>query len=304
MHRVSARQVLPALLGASLLSLLVGKLEHQHHQRKVDAATIQLPSRPPFKSTASLAANPLSPFPHKGVSSNADSVQYSTRELDRATAHIVTVPAAYSVTVAIAPELTPVAAIAQQAGATVAINAGFFDPQNGQTTSHVTIDGAVAADPRRNARLMDNPDLAPYLDQILNRSEFRRYRCGSEGASQYAIVAHDASSPEGCHLVDAVGGGPQLLPKLTSVDEGFVATENGTRIRDAIGETQPNARSAVGLTAAGKVLLVAVAQHPNISGSGLSLVELADLMRSLGAETALNLDGGSSTTLYYEGQAY
>lgn len=291
-----------------MLSLLIGVSGHRHHQRQVDAAMAQSMPNPASQSPGSLAFQP-SPLSSQGASLDpasldTASIQYSTRELDQATAHIVTIPARYNVAVAIVPGLDPVAAIAQQAGAAVAINAGFFDPQNDQTTSHVVIDGEVAADPRDNERLMDNPDLAPYLDQILNRSEFRRYRCGSEGATQYAIVAHDASVPNDCQLVDAVGGGPQLLPNLTATEEGFVATEDGIRIRDAIGADQPNARSAVGLTAAGEILFVAVAQRPDVSGSGLSLIELANLMRSLGAETALNLDGGSSTTLYYRGQTY
>lgn len=45
--------------------------------------------------------------------------------------------------------------------------------------------------------------------------------------------------------VDASGGGPSLLPELTSVLEGFV--DNANR-RDALGSTQPNARTAMGIT--------------------------------------------------------
>jgi exopolysaccharide biosynthesis protein len=35
---------------------------------------------------------------------------------------------------------------------------------------------------------------------------------------------------------------------------------------------------------------------------GLTLYELADLMRSIGCENAYNLDGGSSSTLYFNGE--
>ncbi|MEM1426459.1 MAG: phosphodiester glycosidase family protein, partial [Cyanobacteria bacterium P01_H01_bin.130] len=38
------------------------------------------------------------------------------------------------------------------------------------------------------------------------------------------------------------------------------------------------------------------------SGRGPSLVEMANLMQGMGAVNALNLDGGSSTTLYLGGQ--
>ena len=38
--------------------------------------------------------------------------------------------------------------------------------------------------------------------------------------------------------------------------------------------------------------------------SGLSLPELADFMRSQGIQDALNLDGGSSSGMYYQGQIF
>ncbi len=60
------------------------------------------------------------------------------------------------------------------------------------------------------------------------------------------------------------------------------------------------ARSAIGITANGTVLLVTV--HTRISGGGASLSDIAQIMQQLGAIDALNLDGGSSTTLYLGGQ--
>lgn len=59
-------------------------------------------------------------------------------------------------------------------------------------------------------------------------------------------------------------------------------------------------RSAIGQTANGTLLLVAV--HNRVNGVGPSLTELAQLMQQLGAIAALNLDGGSSTGLYLGGQ--
>jgi exopolysaccharide biosynthesis protein len=180
------------------------------------------------------------------------------------------------------------------AGKIAVINAGFFDPSNRKTASYVTIAGAVVADPRQNERLMQNPKLKPYLNQIFNRSEFRRYQCGQQ--VNYAIALHNAPVPQGCELVDAVGGGPQLLPKLTAVAEGFVDPNTD---RDAIGMNQRNARSAIGIKPDGTVLLVLAAQKP----TGVSLPELAKALQELGAESALNLDGGSSSALVYRGKA-
>jgi len=180
-----------------------------------------------------------------------------------------------------------------------AVNAGFFDPNNGLTTSYVVQDGALVADPGQNQRLVGNPDLATYMDRILNRSEFRRYDCG--GTPSYAIALHQAPVPAGCALVDAVGAGPQLLPQDTSVEEGFVDRAAG---RDALGSQSANARSAVGLTADGSVVLVMVAQVPGVSPSGMTMGEVAELMRDRGVIQALNLDGGSSSTLIYGGTTH
>jgi Phosphodiester glycosidase len=59
-------------------------------------------------------------------------------------------------------------------------------------------------------------------------------------------------------------------------------------------------RSAIGSTATGKIWLVTV--HPHPGGKGPTLAEMAQLIQQMGAVDALNLDGGSSTSLYLGGQ--
>ncbi|HEY9886780.1 MAG TPA: hypothetical protein V6D02_00160, partial [Candidatus Obscuribacterales bacterium] len=87
-------------------------------------------------------------------------VTHRTYELPQTTVEVVLVPPAAErrVAIAVVDALTPLAAIADSTGAIAAINAGFFDPQNGLTTSYVTVDGAIVADPTHNDRLMTNPD--------------------------------------------------------------------------------------------------------------------------------------------------
>jgi hypothetical protein len=60
--------------------------------------------------------------------------------------------------------------------------------------------------------------------------------------------------------------------------------------------TATHPRSAIGITPAGHVLLVTVDGRSSDSG-GLTTTELAELMIERGAVTAMNLDGGGSTTL-------
>lgn len=92
----------------------------------------------------------------------------------------------------------------------------------------------------------------------------------------------------------AVGGGPWLVKKGTeSVDwseEGFKESFS----------TATHPRTAVGVTADNKLLIVTVDGRQAISG-GISLPNLAALMKRLGAVNAINLDGGGSTTLSVRG---
>jgi hypothetical protein len=118
------------------------------------------------------------------------------------------------------------------------------------------------------------------------------------------IVLRNAPPPTGCQLIDALGAGPQLLPELTLKQEAFVDSATS---RDALGSTQPNAKTAVGITRDGSIVLVMVAQkpkNPTQSGMSLPLPALADFMKSLGAQKAMNLDGGSSSSLYYNGKSF
>ncbi len=91
------------------------------------------------------------------------------------------------------------------------------------------------------------------------------------------------------------------------VGAGPVLIENGRVVMDAIAEQfsptfaiQEADRSGIGQTADGTVLLAVT--HNRIGGAGPTLSEWAQVMRHLGAVNALNLDGGSSTTLYLGGQ--
>jgi Phosphodiester glycosidase len=223
-------------------------------------------------------------------------LHYHTVVYPQAKLHVVTVPAgAGTVAVAVSDRLQTVSAFDDPRfdNSFAILNAGFFDPNNQKSTSYATIDGKVVADPRENEGLTQNPKLKPYLPAIFDRSEFRRYDC--KGTVRYGIARHSAPIPSTCKLVDAIGGGPQLLPNLTAQEEAFFDPTTG---RDPIGVAQNNARSAIGLTATGDVLLV-MAESPN---GGVSLLQLASWMGKLGAIQALNLDGGSSSSLYYDQQ--
>jgi Phosphodiester glycosidase len=229
-------------------------------------------------------------------------LDYHVDRLPTAVVHRLTIPAgdAFVITPIVSNRLATVEEFAQQTQAIAVINGGFFDPANQLSTSHILRQGQPIADPQQNDRLMQNPELSPYLTQILNRSEFRRYQCGSE--QRYDITPHNAPPPTGCQLVDALGAGPRLLPESTLEAEGFWAQLPGSAVRDPLGRDQPNARSAVGIQKDGSVVWVMVGQERD--RPGLSLPALADYLTRLGVEQALNLDGGSSASIVYKGQPH
>jgi exopolysaccharide biosynthesis protein len=91
-----------------------------------------------------------------------------------------------------------------------------------------------------------------------------------------------------------LGAGPLLISNNRIV-------VNGTLEKFSKGFQQQEAsRSAIGVTDQGKIMLVAV--HNRAGGRGASLEEMAQIMQELGAVNALNLDGGSSTSLSLGGQ--
>ena len=87
-----------------------------------------------------------------------------------------------------------------------------------------------------------------------------------------------------------LGSGPMMLQDGEYIDMG-----KGSFV------TVRHPRTAVG-TVGDKVLLVTVDGRAKGNSLGVSLDEFAAIMRWLGAENALNLDGGGSTTMYVKGQ--
>lgn len=187
------------------------------------------------------------------------------------------------------------------------INGGFFDPGNSLTTSFIYQGGLLTADPRINPNLVNNAKLLPYLPKIFNRPEFRLYLCQKASGSfqtRYDIALRNDPVPQDCLLQSALGAGPTLLPKVEDVSEGFVDyNEAGKVIRDPVGVCALNARSAVGITEQGDVLLMMATQNPGKSGSsGFNMNDLANLMKARGANKAMALDGGSSSGFWYQGE--
>lgn len=97
-------------------------------------------------------------------------------------------------------------------------------------------------------------------------------------------------------ITSAIGGGPRLV-KDGQVFVPFAWEWFSVR---HVQERAP--RTAVGITAANKVLLVTVDGRGGRQNTGMTLREMAELMLQLGARDAMNLDGGSSATMVVGGR--
>ena len=99
--------------------------------------------------------------------------------------------------------------------------------------------------------------------------------------------------PEWKNVKHIISGGPYLVKN----NEVFV--DMTAQKLNAIGGKNP--RSAIGYTADNHLILVAVDGREG-SSVGMTLMQLANFMKSAGCINAMNLDGGGSTVMYVNGQ--
>lgn len=107
----------------------------------------------------------------------------------------------------------------------------------------------------------------------------------------YRLEIEDGTSASGiwADVTEGIGAGPRLIRDgriVFSVEEAKAEGFTEAKIL-----SQSNARSALGITESGELLMVTV--------PGAKMVELAEVMKSLGAVEAMNLDGGASSGLVY-----
>jgi exopolysaccharide biosynthesis protein len=151
------------------------------------------------------------------------------------------------------------------------VNGDFFSLTTGAPTGLLVVDGKVLTPPSSQPVLAIDSAGVPHI-------------------TTFALVDGRLSP---LHPRDAVGGRPILL--RDSVILGSVDTEGQASFN--VGR---NPRTAAGVASDGKRLILTVVdgrQRPY--SDGMSLRELAVLLRALGARDAINLDGGGSTTFVY-----
>jgi exopolysaccharide biosynthesis protein len=179
---------------------------------------------------------------------------------------------------------------ARRPDAIAAVNAGFFSMETGIPTDLLKVDGTIISGTKR-ARgavgILDRDGVTELL--------FDRLRVATSGRPTYEPLLGTRPA-DWAEAQDAVGGAGLLLfdgRELTDfTDERFVKGFDTTR----------HPRTLIGAGGDGAIWLVTVDGRNPLLSLGMSFTELQRLSRRLGLRSALNLDGGGSTTMWVAGQ--
>lgn len=160
--------------------------------------------------------------------------------------------------------------IAESAGAILAINGDYYGAQE---DGYVLRNGVLYRDTAASGQ----EDIVIYEDgsfAIINEEDVTAEELLADGAQQILSF------------------GPAL------VEDGAVVVSED----DEVGKAKTsNPRTAIGIMDALHYMFV-VSDGRTDESAGLSLSQLAEFMQGLGVVTAYNLDGGGSSTMYFNGE--
>ena len=159
--------------------------------------------------------------------------------------------------------------IAESVNAILAINGDYYGAQE---KGYVIRNGKLY----RSTAVSGREDLVIYSDgsfEIINESEVTAEQLLAKGA------------------VQTLSFGPAL------VENGKVSVDSNDEVGRAMAS---NPRTAIGVKADGTYIFM-VSDGRTDESEGFSLLQLAEFMKYLGAETAYNLDGGGSSTMVFNG---
>jgi exopolysaccharide biosynthesis protein len=173
--------------------------------------------------------------------------------------------------------LRPTSQLAKDNGAFVAINGGFFDVKNGGSVDFIKIKGYI---PDTTRALKGSK--ATFHGQVGITVDNNRFQL----LKGEPFVGWEYNLP----VENLLLSGPLL--RWNSVNEKLP--------KNAFNDNR-HPRSCVCTTQSGKTLLITVDGRTPES-DGMNLHELTFLTRQFGCTSALNLDGGGSTTLWIKGK--
>ena len=156
--------------------------------------------------------------------------------------------------------------------AILAVNGDYY---GANSTGYVIRNGVVYRDTVREDS--SNGDLAIYKD-------------GSFKIIYEDQVSADQLVKDG--VVNLLAFGPSL------VENGEIVVDTNSEVGQSMSS---NPRTAIGIIDENHYIII-VSDGRTSESEGLSLYQLAEIMKSYGVKTAYNLDGGGSSTLYFNGK--
>lgn len=184
--------------------------------------------------------------------------------------------AGLKVGVTVSDKMRETSKMASEQGAIAAINGSYFDMKRGNSVCFLKVDRQV----------VDTTTLGEFARRVTGAVSIRKGKM--KIISWNRQIEKQYKGKKGVVLAS----GPLMLKDGRYCDWSLCE-------KDFIRTKHP--RSAVALTKDGKILFITVdGRFPKHAG-GVSIPELAHLIRILGGKDAINLDGGGSTTLWLSG---
>ena len=184
--------------------------------------------------------------------------------------------AGLKVGVTVSDKMRETSKMASEQGAIAAINGSYFDMKRGNSVCFLKVDRQV----------VDTTTLGEFARRVTGAVSIRNGKM--KIISWNRQIEKQYKGKKGIVLAS----GPLMLKDGRYCDWSLCE-------KDFIRTKHP--RSAVALTKDGKILFITVdGRFPKHAG-GVSIPELAHLIRILGGKDAINLDGGGSTTLWLSG---
>lgn len=163
--------------------------------------------------------------------------------------------------------------VGKQIKAKAAINGSYFNVKDHYSVCYVMKDGVV----------LDTTEMKEFKTRVTGAVEINN--------NKMAIIPWNKQTEDGYKQMSdhVLASGPMLLSDgivccFDALSEKFVNTKHP--------------RSAVAVKADGTILFVVADGRSKGNADGVSIPELAHICRVLGADEALNLDGGGSSTLW------
>jgi len=141
------------------------------------------------------------------------------------------------------------------------------------------------------------------VEEFSNTEKMAQRDNGAIAISKKGKVAIYAADPVVPGNIASDQTWPSKLEEPSAMSSGPILISDGkdARLDENSFNRNRHPRSAIG-TKGKKVFLVTVDGRNAENAQGVSLWEFTKIMRWIGAEDALNMDGGGSTTLYVEGE--